>query len=232
MSNDFPAEMLAAESGDSFAQFDVAVRYIRGDGVPQDFDKAREWLLRAANQGHARAKYNLGSMYLQGAGVQADPAEALRWFESAFEALDPHSLCELAILVEAEEDKLHAWPFALKCYRAAADAGNSKAQYVLGKRLLGGQGVEQNLELGSRYIVESAQRANPMAICLLAQMYEEGFGVEQSLPQAVYLFHVAALEGHPQAQSMGRELAARLSPDEQQAVLERISRETQRTELN
>ncbi|AZF18689.1 hypothetical protein C4J92_5252 [Pseudomonas sp. R3-18-08] len=44
-----------AESGDAHGQFDLAKMYVDGWIVEQDFEKAREWLERAAAQGFSRA---------------------------------------------------------------------------------------------------------------------------------------------------------------------------------
>lgn len=229
MSDGIPIElMVAAAGGDSFAQFDVGVKYLRGDGVAQDYTNAREWFLKAAEQGHARAKYNLGSMSLQGIGSPVDPAAALEWYGSAFDDSDTHLLYEMAVLVTSQDEKLHAWPFAVKCFKAAADGGHAKSQVVLGKRLLSGEGIEPNLELGQHYIAEAAKQGEPTALWLMAKIYEEGFGREPDLVQATYLYYLAALEGHPEAEKEGRSLAEKLTPEQQEEAGARIEKTIER----
>lgn len=50
----------AAEAGDQFAQYELAMAYDYGScGVGQDFGKASEWYGRAAKQGHQSAEINL-----------------------------------------------------------------------------------------------------------------------------------------------------------------------------
>ena len=61
-----------AEQGDADAQFNLAVLYYYGDGVPQDYAKARQWWEQAAAQGHADAQYNLGQLYFFWHGVPQD----------------------------------------------------------------------------------------------------------------------------------------------------------------
>lgn len=224
MGDEIPLEMMvAATGGDSFAQFDVAIRYLRGDGVAQDYEKAREWLLKAAEQGHSRAKFNLGTMHLKGVGVAEDAKQALKWYESAFEGADSELLFNIGEVVEYEQTKLNAWPFAVKCYRAAADAGHAKAQVMLGIRLVRGLGIEERPDLGEYYITEAARQGEPKALYVLAKMYQEGFGREPDAAQAVYLLYLAALEGHPDAQAEGKALAETLSDEQQQRVSERIA---------
>ena len=59
--------------------------YRYGQGLPQDFELARQWYRLAADQGHARAQNNLGAMYRLGLGVPQDYQEAFRWFRRSAE---------------------------------------------------------------------------------------------------------------------------------------------------
>lgn len=53
-----------AISGDAAAQCMVSLLYQCGLGVPQDFAKAEEWLLKATAQDDALAWNNLGTLYI------------------------------------------------------------------------------------------------------------------------------------------------------------------------
>ena len=224
MNGGLPVDLkVAAEGGDSLSQFDVGVKYLRGDGVPQDYAKAHEWLLKAAQQGHPRARYNIGSLHLNGLGVPKDSTQALAWYERACEGADPELLFAMAQTVESEQAALDAWLFALKCYKSAADAGHAKSQEVLGVRIFTGQGVEQDFQRGAYYIAQSAQQGNPKALWILARIYEEGHLAGPDFPHAMYLYYCAALEGHPDAAKDGRALEARMTPDQQQDAMNRIS---------
>ena len=59
--------------------------YRYGQGLPQDYAKARHWYRLAADQGHDRAQNNLGVMYRLGLGGAQDYQEAFRWFQRAAE---------------------------------------------------------------------------------------------------------------------------------------------------
>ena len=52
-----------AEQGDASAQFNLGLRYDKGQGVPQDYKEAVKWYRISAEQGYAVAKLNLGLMY-------------------------------------------------------------------------------------------------------------------------------------------------------------------------
>jgi TPR repeat protein len=69
-----------AERGNDMAQFNLALLYYDGKGVPQDYAEAAQWFERAANQGYARAQRNLAEMYATGQGVKRDYVQAYKWF--------------------------------------------------------------------------------------------------------------------------------------------------------
>lgn len=68
-----------AEQGNAEAQYRLGNAYIKGDGVPKDYEKATKLWNRAAMQRHAGAQYNLGLAYARGTGVPKDYEKAYAW---------------------------------------------------------------------------------------------------------------------------------------------------------
>ena len=68
-----------AEQGDAEAQSNLASRYLTGDGVPEDHQKAAKWYRQAAEQGQWNAQLVLGLMYERGQGVPKNHSEAAKW---------------------------------------------------------------------------------------------------------------------------------------------------------
>ena len=83
MAADFNQTQRLANQGDADAQYMLGLMYAKGEGVPQDYAKARQWFEKAANQGNADAQYGIGWMYYEGEGVPQDYAKARQWFEKA-----------------------------------------------------------------------------------------------------------------------------------------------------
>ena len=50
-----------AKNGDKAAQYDLGVRYLKGNEVPKDYSKSLLWLKKSAEQGFPQADYNLGA---------------------------------------------------------------------------------------------------------------------------------------------------------------------------
>ena len=59
--------------------------YLKGDGVPQDYRVAAEWLRQAAGRGLAVAQRTLSVMYARGHGVSRDLGAAYMWSKIAAE---------------------------------------------------------------------------------------------------------------------------------------------------
>jgi TPR repeat protein len=65
-----------AAQGDADAQNNLGTLYEKGQGVSQDYTKARQWFEKAAAQGSVAAQNNLGVLYASGQGVPQDYATA------------------------------------------------------------------------------------------------------------------------------------------------------------
>ena len=62
--------------------FKLGAFYANGQGVAQDYAKAREWYEKAAAGDNVRAMNNLGLLYDNGQGVAQDYAKAREWYEN------------------------------------------------------------------------------------------------------------------------------------------------------
>ena len=70
-----------AKQGNAVAQFNLALMYDEGHGVPRDYTEAARWYRKAAEQGDLTSQNNLGSLYVKGHGVPQDYVQAYMWFD-------------------------------------------------------------------------------------------------------------------------------------------------------
>ncbi|MDR1297588.1 MAG: sel1 repeat family protein [Deltaproteobacteria bacterium] len=126
------AMMDAAQGGDAQAQFDVALAYDEGEGVPVDDVKAIFWYTKAAENGNDQAAYNLGIMYDTGEGMPApDQKKSFELYTQCAESGFDNCQYNLGVAyyngegVEADEAKGIAW------ITKAAAAGHEQARSVL-----------------------------------------------------------------------------------------------------
>ncbi|KPA19792.1 Localization factor PodJL [Shimia sp. SK013] len=90
----------AAESGNTDAAVNLAVLYQHGNGVAQDFARARKLYEWPAESGHARALNNLGLLYVRGDGVTQDYAKAAELFTAAAEQGLKQAMTNLGVLYD------------------------------------------------------------------------------------------------------------------------------------
>lgn len=72
-----------ADAGDSIAQYEMAVRYADGEGVPQNYRDAMAWFAKAAANGNENAQWKLALGYIKGIGVPRDERKAVVWLKRA-----------------------------------------------------------------------------------------------------------------------------------------------------
>ena len=148
----------AAELGHAMSQLEMGVRYENGSGVPQNGAKAVEWYLKAAEQGQDLAYFFLGSLYQYGIqGVEIDYKESSKWYLKAAEQKDTVSFsCMSKVASLLYPDPKNCLQEAVKQHKegkdvlyaallkSAAERGEPKAQYLIGRCYCRGIGVEKD----------------------------------------------------------------------------------------
>lgn len=72
-----------ANSGDPFAQHELGLRYLTGQGMPKDTTRAIHWIQQAVKRNLTAAWFNYGIMLSNGIGVEWNPFEAFNYFKAA-----------------------------------------------------------------------------------------------------------------------------------------------------
>lgn len=108
-----------AAQGNDHAQFYLAKRLQKGEGIAKNTQQAIQWYTKAAQQGVAPAQLNLAIMYLRGEGVQPNLQQAKVWLEKAAMRGDNRASYTLALLDEKQKNLVDAY----KWYDLAARDG-------------------------------------------------------------------------------------------------------------
>ena len=76
------AEILLIDAGHGIARAQrlLAIRYLRGRGVPKDEAAAFYWMQLAAQQHFSMAQRSLGEFYENGLGIELDITLASHWY--------------------------------------------------------------------------------------------------------------------------------------------------------
>ena len=230
---------LAADQGHLEAQYNLGLRYARGEGVLQDQVEAARWYRLAAEQGHtvakallessdatgvpavarryqraaeqgdASAQLNLGDMYAGGVGVPQDDTEAVKWYRLAAEQGDAGTQYNLGVGYSLGVGVLKDDAEAARWFRLAADQGDAGAQSNLGFMYREGRGVPQDDAEAVRWFRLAVEQGNATAQYNLGFMYDSGRGVPQDGAEAVRWLRLAADQGNADAQNYLEGIAAR-----------------------
>jgi TPR repeat protein len=178
---------LAANQGDSDAQYNLGVLYDEGNGTAQDYKTALKWYQLAADQGHSYAQYNLGVLYDEGNVTAQDYRTALEWYQ---------------LSANQGDSDAQYYKTALKWYQLAADQGDSVAQYNMGVMYNNGNGTAQNYEVALRWFQLAADQGLSNAQNSLGDMYYFGTGTAQNYEVALKWYQLAADQGLSNAQKI------------------------------
>ena len=89
-------------------------------------------------------------------------------------------------------------PYAVnvKILQSRAEAGQSEAQFTLGKLYYYGFGIERNFTEAIKWFRSSANHGHASAQFLLGEAYEKGKGLDRDYTQAAKWYKRAAFGGH------------------------------------
>ena len=119
-----------ANQGDADAQFNLALLYYTGLGIPQDRRYAIYWYTKAAEQGHIQAQYFLGKLYNFGDGeeVRQDFKLAVYWLTKAAEQGHVQAQYLLGHMYEYDDEPPQDYKLAFFWYTKAAEQNHHFAK--------------------------------------------------------------------------------------------------------
>jgi localization factor PodJL len=135
-----------ADAGDARAQAQLALAYLRGQGVPSDPVTALRWSIVAAQAGQPVAQYLLGALYQQGGPVPADPQRAFIWFAAAAAKGNLKAMHNLGIAYAQGLGTMKDDAKAVAWFTRAAERGYVDSAFDLAVLYERGEGVPQDLE--------------------------------------------------------------------------------------
>lgn len=119
-----------------------------------------------ADRGDADAQFNIGQAYRYGRGVPLDLKVAQGWFEKAAAKGHGQAIANLGLLLFQNGQRAQAMPWVKK----AADAGDPRAQYVLGTALFNGDIIGKDWPRAYALMHLAAGQGLPPAAANLEQM--------------------------------------------------------------
>jgi TPR repeat protein len=214
----------AADKGDPRAQAEAGYRYLKGEGVKQDLERAVKLLKQAGAQGDPMALYNLAFVFEQ-SSAKNNIEQALDWYRQAAEKDVLEAKLRLASIYREGKIMPSDIQETIKWTTKAAESGHVASQYNLGL-LLSGQvddveGIETDAEKAVTWLKKAADQGHEKALMLYATLLVRGDEIAPDPAKAAQLFTQAAEKGNLVAQfNLGvlHELGQGVSLDLQEAA--------------
>lgn len=127
-----------ANRNDPFAQHELGLRYLLGNGFPSDTVKAIYWMRKAVDQNLPSARFNYGIMLYNGIGVPWNPFEAYQNFKSAASAGLPEAQFATGLIFTDNLTINKDLNIAYKYFKLSADANYIHAKEALQQLLKSG----------------------------------------------------------------------------------------------
>lgn len=203
-----------AELGSSQCQYEVALCYERGEGIPVNFNLAFQYMHKAATgtKPWRYSYHSLGQYYRNGIGVAQNYEESYRWYYKGATTLsdDPiygaDCMFCLGVYYTYGLGIKQDYKQAVYWYKKAADFEHPVAAFNLGNRYINGEGVTKDEREAVKWWRKAAEMNNPnFTPCSDAQfnmglVYLRGTGgVPISKTIALSWFKKAASNGNTSA---------------------------------
>lgn len=132
----------------------------------QNYDEAIRIWRPLADRGDPDAQYNIAQAYFLGRGVPQNMVLAEQWYERAARQGHPEATANYGLLLFQNGRRQEAIPYVTR----AAEAGDPRAQYVLGTALFNGDIVTRDAPRAYALMSRAAAQNLPPAVTQLAEM--------------------------------------------------------------
>ena len=191
---------MAAENQDTEIQFQLGMRFQKGEDVAVDLTEAAKWYGMAAENENAEAQFYMANAYSAGTGVKQDNEKAANWYRQAAEQghgqaqLDYADCCFEGKGRPADKNEAVIW------YQKAAEKGLEKAQLALANCLWNGVGIACTPASAAHWYQKAAQQGNAEAQNKFGDCLTKGIGVPQNTEEAEKYYNLSAQQGNTEAE--------------------------------
>ena len=176
-----------------------ADRFLFGDGVAADTQRAKELYYEARKLGNTTAMKRLAAMYRRGLAGPADPVKAFELVLEAASLNDPSAQSELASLylkgegVQESREKAKFW------LEKAAGNGYVLANILLAEMFSDTKATPEEKKLAEEYLKKAESQSSPQNLYTISYAYARGARLPKNPEKAAYWAKLAAERGEPNA---------------------------------
>ncbi|MEC7800880.1 MAG: SEL1-like repeat protein [Verrucomicrobiota bacterium] len=180
------------------ARYNLGMAYLSGDGVPEDKEKAVQWLRVAEGQNFSEAQFTLGVLLIEGQeGVEKNTNEGLEFLRKA--ATNKHQLAKQYL------EKRLGGDFSKNATRiqgVSQISTSDKETIAKAKKLFTGVGSEKDYSKAFQLFFPLAEGGNPEAARFVGLMKFSGKGTDKNFDEARQWLSVASQKGDKTAKDL------------------------------
>lgn len=190
----------SAIPSDGNAEYRLGIAYREGSGVVQEPALAAYWLTQAVDRRHIAATASLAEMYADGEGVPKNSSLAEGLFQRGVDAGSAAAMFGLGNLCYTATDQLRDSGKAMRLFKEAAELGHRGAMRFLGKSARYGLCGLCDPYAAARWWDRAGDMEDLASMLALAELFEQGHGVNHDLSKALQWYRRAALHGDSKAE--------------------------------
>ena len=196
----------AAEQGHVEATYYLGAMYLRGRGTEVDVGKAKELTRKAAELGCAPAQHEIGKVLL---GEKDRKSEAIEWITRSSDNGYRIAQFDLGTMYLQGDGVKFDPKLGMELLTSSAEKRYASAAYKLGEIFDKGQyGFKKDPEEAIKWYKRAQKIGYVGAELRLAQIYQNGEGVERDLFQCIKYYKLADQHGWHYANNMLMEIFA------------------------
>ena len=171
--------------------------HLRGEGLPQNFEKAAQWFERGISHGDPLAQYGLGLMLLNGYGGKKNIKKAMNLLKASADQDYAPAQVEMGRL-HLDQGAAEDLRVANNYFELAARYGHIEAHYYLGELVHHAVGREKICPIALNYYKNVAEKAEP----LVSVWAESNEAYEAGNYESAFLgYLLSAEQGYERAQT-------------------------------
>lgn len=161
---------------------------------------------KSYRNGNNEASYELGKIYSTGKFIKQDFLKAIDYFKVAADYGNNKAKYNIAVIYGLKKYSQHNYEKSYKLFLELAQQGYGKAQNRVGMHLRHGVGVEKDFKLSFRWFENAYFKHNYIpAVCNLAVMFANGYGVFPNFGRAAKLAKVGLKKNLPTCKRVFKE---------------------------
>lgn len=198
------------KSKDDTLWYRIGCMHLHGIGTEPDEEQAERYLKKAYDYGNSHAAYQLARLYIrqETQKLREDPEETPDYEKDpkssqvvGGSSQTGESLCRLCVGTTIQRWNITGKRYGKGGFPSATgqpDAGNSFAQYQLGKIYLDEE--YKNIPAAVQYLTLAADQKNELAAYRLGRLYLMGEDLPKNIERALHYLDMAAEAGNQYAQ--------------------------------